>query len=92
MTKPTNNPAPHAGEKNPLTPKDGQTPGMAQPPAESAPETTEDDKRPPKQPSREPSFSSTEDEPLATAGTGGSEDPKGRVRPGGGEVPADTKR
>ncbi len=39
---------------------------------------------------QDPSFSSTEDEPLATAGTGGSEDPKGKVRPGGGEVAAET--
>ena len=43
-----------------------------------------------KVPADEPSFSSVEDDPLATAGTGGSEDPKGRVRPGGGEVPADS--
>ena len=43
-----------------------------------------------KVPTDKPSFSSTEDEPLATAGTGGSEDPKGRVRPGGGEVPSDS--
>lgn len=42
-----------------------------------------------KVPSEKPSFSSTEDDPFATAGTGGTEDPKGRVRPGGGEVPAD---
>ena len=43
-----------------------------------------------KVPSKKPSFSSLEDDPLATAGTGGSEDPKGLVRPGGGEVPSDT--
>lgn len=43
-----------------------------------------------KVPSKRPSFSSFEDDPLATAGTGGSEDPKGLVRRGGGEVPADS--
>ncbi|MFN2444886.1 MAG: hypothetical protein ABR606_04780 [Vicinamibacterales bacterium] len=79
MTKPTNNPAPHAGETNTTAmTKDGETPGMARPPAE-----TEDH-------SKKPSFSSTEDEPLATAGTGGSEDPKGNLKPGGGQVPADS--
>jgi hypothetical protein len=40
--------------------------------------------------SKKPSFSSFEDDPLATAGVGGSEDPKGRVRPDGEEVPADS--
>jgi hypothetical protein len=49
-----------------------------------------ENKRDDKVPSEKPSFSSTEDDPLATAGTGGSEDPKGRVRPGGGEVPSDS--
>ena len=44
-----------------------------------------------KVPTEQPSFSSTEDDPLATAGTGGSEEPKGRVRPGGGQV-ADNSR
>ena len=39
----------------------------------------------PKVPTEQPSFSSTEDDPLATAGTGGSEEPQGRVRPGGGD-------
>lgn len=43
-----------------------------------------------KVPSEQPSFSSLKDEPLATAGIVGSDDPKGRVRPGGGEVPADS--
>lgn len=43
-----------------------------------------------KQPSTTPSFAATEDEPLATAGTGGSEDPKGKVRPGADVVPAGT--
>ena len=43
-----------------------------------------------KVPSKKPSFSSLEDEPLATAGIIGSQDPKGLVRPGGGEVPADS--
>ena len=33
MSKATNNPAPHAGEKEaPATPKDGDTPGMGAPP------------------------------------------------------------
>jgi hypothetical protein len=43
-----------------------------------------------KVPSEKPSFSSFKDEPLATAGIVGSDDPKGRVRSGGGEVPADS--
>jgi hypothetical protein len=43
-----------------------------------------------KVPSEKPSFSSLEDDPLVTTGIVGSEDPKGRVRPGGGEVPADS--
>lgn len=43
-----------------------------------------------KQPSTKPSFASTEDDPLATAGTGGSHDPKGMVRPGLGQVPTDS--
>jgi hypothetical protein len=43
-----------------------------------------------KVPSEKPSFASTTDDPLATAGTGGSDDPKGKVRPGGGHVPADS--
>jgi hypothetical protein len=50
----------------------------------------DDEKIDGKVPSDKPSFSSTQDDPLATAGTGGSEDAKGRVRPGGGEVPADS--
>lgn len=34
MTKPTNNPAPHAGEQEaPAIPKDGRTPGMGAPPS-----------------------------------------------------------
>lgn len=44
-----------------------------------------------KQPSSAPSFAATEDEPLVTAGTGGSEEPQGKVRPGGGAVPADSE-
>jgi hypothetical protein len=36
MTKPTNNPAPHAGEKeSPAIPKDGRTPGMGAPPSQT---------------------------------------------------------
>lgn len=42
------------------------------------------------QPSRRPSYASTTDDPLATVGTGGRDDPKGKVRPGGGVVPADS--
>jgi hypothetical protein len=38
--------------------------------------------------SKKPSFGSTTDDPLATAGTGGKDDPKGKARPGGGQVPA----
>lgn len=44
-----------------------------------------------KQLSTTPSFASTGDEPLATAGTGGSEDRKGKVRPGGGQASADSE-
>lgn len=40
-----------------------------------------------KVPSKRPSFGSFEDDPLATAGTGGSEDPKGLVRRGGARFP-----
>ena len=37
---------------------------------------------PPSKPQQDkPSFSSTKDDPLATAGTGGSEDPKGPNKP-----------
>jgi hypothetical protein len=78
MSNETKSPAPHAGEKEPTPSEDGQTPGTTKAP------TAE------KQPSKKPSFSSTEDDPLATAGTGGSEDLKGKVRPGGDEVPADS--
>jgi hypothetical protein len=34
MSNETNNPAPHAGEKEVKRRKDGQTPGMAQPPSQ----------------------------------------------------------
>ena len=51
---------------------------------------TEENRDDGKVPSTKPSFTSLEDDPLATAGTGGSKDPKGLVRPGGGEVPADS--
>lgn len=38
MTKNTNNPAPHAGEKDIEIRKSAQTPGMAKPPGETEPE------------------------------------------------------
>jgi hypothetical protein len=43
MSTQTNNPAPHAGEKEaPAIPKDGQTPGMGAPPNEREPGTRPD--------------------------------------------------
>jgi hypothetical protein len=43
MSTHTNNPAPHAGEKEaPATPRDGHTPGMGAPPDEREPGTGPD--------------------------------------------------
>ena len=43
MTTRTNNPAPHAGEKEaPAIPKDGETPGMGAPPTDREPGTRPD--------------------------------------------------
>lgn len=74
MSNSTHSGKPLGDTREPRAPKDDET----------APRGTE------KQPSDTPSFAGTDDEPLATAGTGGSHDPKGRVRPGGGQVPADS--
>ena len=59
-------------------------------PDERAGNPLNQDKHDGKVPSEKPSFSSLKDEPLATAGIVGSDDAKGRVRPGSGEVPADS--
>jgi hypothetical protein len=56
MTIRTNNPAPHAGEKEaPAIPKDGQTPGMGAPPTDRHP-TAQSPRGgdPDRQPDREP--------------------------------------
>jgi hypothetical protein len=101
MTKATNNQAPHDGEKEaPAVPKSDQTFGIGAPPQQSgdpeqpgkegAGNPLNQDMGDGKVPSEKPSFSSFKDEPLATAGIVGSEDPKGRVRPGGSEVPSDS--
>lgn len=84
MSKPTQQRPSTAGEKDTLAPpRSGKAAEGAGNPLNQHPEAG-------KVPSDKPSFSSIKDEPLATAGIVGSDDPQGRVRPGGGEVPADS--
>ena len=90
MSKMSNRPP---NEREPGTREDGE----ALPPAAIDPRPDEKPGNPLNQdpldgkvPAEKPSFSSLKDEPLATAGIVGSDDPKGRVRPGGGEVPSDS--